>query len=173
MKLMIAVLGAALLAACGGKPKPIVQMKGLAPTNITSKDNREIRVFCPGCKQQIDAATVTKCPDEKNCATPILLDSEYVCGSCRGTGNCSACSMMEQEKGKCYNCRGLGYINYLGKAPACPNCVDKEKGIGNGKCPVCKGEAKCDYCGGSGKVSADAIKKKALKPESAAPSAKE
>ncbi len=83
--------------------------------------------------------------------------ADYRCPSCKGSGNCPACSEMEQSRGDCYNCRGQGVLIFQGQSPECPNCK------GTKKCPICKGSMKCDYCDGTGKVAKDIVKAKSAK----------
>jgi hypothetical protein len=144
-----------LLAACGGgKQEGDVRFIGLAPVNAKDKDVREVRTHCPGCGDPI-AVDTAKCP-KKSCKTEIHWSNDYRCPSCRGSGRCTACSLMEQNKGACYNCKD-GYLVYQGQSPECPNCK------GTAKCPVCKGSTNCDFCGGTGKVGKEIVKAKSAK----------
>jgi hypothetical protein len=160
MKLMLAaVLAAAALftTGCGGgKQDGIVVSIGTAPVTVNEKDIRTFQTFCPGCKKPI-AVDTARCPDKK-CKTDMVWKADYRCTSCRGTGECNACVLMEQfPKGDCYNCKGEGTLIFAGQAPICPNCK------GNKKCPTCKGSTKCDACQGSGKVAKEVVKSKAAK----------
>lgn len=153
------VLSVALMAACGGgKQDGVVKFRGLTPiTSIQlSKDTRKVETSCPGCGTALEIDTA-KCPKKKSCGAQISWKDSYPCGSCRGSGVCGACLQMEQHDGKCYNCKGLGILSYLGKTKVCPNC--KEKKV----CPLCAGNRKCDSCVGSGKVGKDVVKERAKK----------
>jgi hypothetical protein len=145
-----------LLAACGsGKQEGDVRFSGFAPVTSKDKDVREVRTFCPGCGDPI-AVDTNRCPNKK-CKTEMKWSNDYRCPSCKGTGDCQACVLMEQAKGDCYNCKGQGVLIYAGQSPECPNCK------GAKKCPVCKGGAKCDFCGGGGRVAKDVVKAKSAK----------
>jgi len=152
-----AVLASVLmLAACGvGKPEGDVRFIGFAPLTSKDKDVREVRTFCPGCGDPI-AVDTARCPNKK-CKTDMRWNNDYPCPSCRGSGICSACLEMEQEKGECYNCKGQGDLIFAGQTRECPNCK------GTKKCPVCKGTMKCDYCNGEKKVGKEFVKAKAAK----------
>lgn len=146
----------ALLAACGGgKQDGIVQSIGYAPVTANDKDTRTFKTFCPGCKKPI-AVDTARCPD-KRCKTDMVWKADYRCTSCKGTGECNACVLMEQAKGECYNCKGEGVLIFAGQSPTCPNCK------GNKVCPTCKGSRKCDACKGEGKVAKDLVKAQAAK----------
>src|SRR5882672_3900580 len=160
MKLKHAAVAASILflAACGiGKPEGEVRFTGFAPVTSKDKDVREVRTLCPNCGDPI-AVDTNRCPNKK-CKTDMSWPKDYRCPSCKGSGRCSACVLMEQEgsKGDCYNCKGQGVLIYAGQSPECPNCK------GSKKCPICKGSAKCDYCEGTGKVSKEVVKAKAAK----------
>jgi len=159
MRDALALLSVAALAACGGKPAGLVKMMGLTPNTSLQKDTREIRCFCPSCGSQIEMG-VKACPKGKVCGVPLSWKDDYSCGFCNGTGVCQACFLMEKEGGKCFNCKGKGYITYQGKTPPCPDC----KGKTEGKCTICKGSQKCDFCEGAQKISKDVIKERAKKP---------
>jgi hypothetical protein len=90
----------------------------------------------------------------------IKWADSYTCGSCQGSGRCTACRLLEQKDGKCFNCSGAGVKVFQGKSPACPNCK------GEKSCPICKGSQKCDLCQGTGKVGKDAVKAMVPKGES-------
>ncbi len=170
LKHAIVLLAAAALGACGGgKQDGMVSWKGQTPNTSLQKDTRSVSTHCPGCRQWLEWGT-ERCPDKKFCDTRIFWQSAYPCPSCRGSGVCSACVMMEQlPDGKCYNCKGTGNLVYKGKAPDCASCK------GKGGCAVCTGSKKCDYCEGAGKIPADTVKSRAAvaraagKDEDAAP----
>ena len=155
------------LAACGaGKPEGVVRFTGLAPNTAAqkAKDNRAVRTTCPNplCMNPI-AFGATKC-NVKNCETVMSWDAKkegYGCPSCNSSGVCSACVLLEQNDGKCFDCAGTGSKVYLGKSPDCPNCKGKKM------CPICEGSRKCDYCKGAGKLDAETVK--ALVEKSAPP----
>jgi hypothetical protein len=168
-----AVLAAAtFLAACGdsGNQEGDVRFLGFAPVTAGQKDLRSVSTHCPGCGAQL-AVDTKRCPNKK-CKTDMnwsgsggsVYGKDYRCPSCQGTGVCPACSVMEQGKGECYNCKGLGVLIYAGQSPVCPNCK------GNKVCPICKGNRKCDYCSGEGKLSKEIIKTRAaVKDDSGLP----
>lgn len=156
------------LAACGGgKPKGVVRFTGLAPNSLAqkAKDKRAVIVTCPNprCMNPL-AVGATKC-NVKNCETIISWDKDYGCPSCNSTGVCSACVLLEQTDGKCFDCGGEGIKTFQGKTPECPNCKGKKV------CPICQGSRKCDYCNGEGKLSDATVKalaeKSGPKPEDA------
>jgi len=145
----------ALLAACGGgKQDGIVQFIGYTPVTANQKDIRTFQTFCPGCKEPI-AVDTARCPSKK-CKTDMVWRADYRCQACQGSGVCNACTLMEQTKGECYNCKGQGVLIFAGQSPTCPNCK------GNKVCPTCKGTRKCDNCV-DGKVAKDVVKTKAAK----------
>jgi hypothetical protein len=158
----LALLAVAALGACGGgKQDALIKFVGFTPNTSLQKDDRSLSVFCPGCHEPIEV-NQAKCKNKK-CQTPISWPPNgVVCGACRGSGQCSACRLMEQApSGKCYNCKGAGYLIYLGKTPNCPNCTGKDKDGKErepGVCPICKGKKTCDYCGGEGRLSYDVVK---------------
>lgn len=156
----LAALGVAVLAGCGaGKPKGIVQFIGLTPNTALqkTKDKRDFRTFCPACHDPIEFGA-SQCPDVKVCKTRnIDWEGSYPCAYCNGEKTCTACRLLEQEGGKCLDCRGAGYLTFLGKTPTCPNCK------GNGKCPICDGKNLCDYCKGEGKIAFDDLKSRVKK----------
>ena len=157
MKLRHAAVLAAtvVLAACGGgKMDGVVNFVGFTPVTSGQKDNRTYQTFCPGCKDPI-AVDTARCP-KKTCKTDMVWRADYRCQACQGSGVCNACTLMEQTKGECYNCKGLGVLIYAGQSPVCPNCK------GNKVCPTCKGTRKCDNCV-EGKVAKDTVKSKAAK----------
>jgi hypothetical protein len=156
MRDALALLSVAMLAACSGKPAGQVKMMGLTPNTGLQKDTREIRCTCPSCGTLIEAEA-PRCPD-KNCKATLNWDEKYRCGFCSGTGVCQACFLMEKTGGKCFNCKGKGFITFQGRTPDCPDC--KKTGV----CTICKGTQKCDYCGGSKEIAIDVIKAKARKP---------
>ena len=159
------------LAACGGgKPKGVVRFTGLPPNSAAqkAKDARAVSVTCPGpcgtkdgSKSQISFGA-DKC-GVKNCVDKLTWDKTYTCPSCNGGGSCSACALLEQREGKCFDCGGAGIKTYAGKTPECPNCKGKKV------CPVCEGSRKCDYCAGAGKLDDATVRtlaeKSAPKPE--------
>lgn len=154
-----ALLCTAMLAACGGgRQEGIVQFRGQAPQSSLqlAKDTRTAASFCPHCLKPVEIDT-NPCPDKKNCNGQIHWADSYTCGSCQGTGRCTACRMLEQKDGKCFNCAGQGVKVYQGKSPACPNCK------GEKNCPICKGSQKCDSCQGSGKISKEVAKQRVPK----------
>ncbi len=135
------------LAACGGgKPKGVVKFSGLAPNTTAQKgkDNRAVATSCPNCRNTLAFGT-TKC-GVKNCETVLTWEKSYPCPSCQATGTCSACTLLEQQDGKCFDCAGNGVKTYAGKSPECPNCKGKKV------CPICDGSKKCEYCKGEGKL---------------------
>jgi hypothetical protein len=146
----------AFLAACGGgKMDGVVQFVGFTPVTANQKDNRTFQTFCPGCKDPI-AVDTARCP-KKTCKTDMVWRADYRCQACQGSGVCNACTLMEQGRGECYNCKGQGVLIFAGQSPVCPNCK------GEKKCPTCKGTRKCDNCDGGGKVAKDVVKSKAAK----------
>ncbi len=159
MRDALVLLSVAVLAACGRPPGAQVKMRGLTPNTSLQKDLREIRCTCPSCGLMIEAGT-EKCPDQKNCKARIDWNEEegYPCGYCTGSGKCQACVLMEKEGGKCFNCKGAGYLTFQGQTPKCADCK------GDGKCTICKGTQNCDFCGGTKKVSLEVVKAKARKP---------
>lgn len=161
-------VGAAALSACGGGVQDgVVQFLGPSPNTgkQLAQDVRSIKTACPGCGRALELGT-ERCPDRKTCDARVRWANAYRCGYCRGSGACPACFLMEQPDGKCFNCKGNGYITYLGKSPPCPNCATG-KDAKPGACPVCKGSRKCDFCAGEGKVSADIVKQRAAKAAAA------
>jgi hypothetical protein len=168
MKLTFAlVLGAVTaLAACGGgMQEGLVKYTGLVPNTVRQipGDSRKMESFCPGCRAPIEFGLARHLVKQQNmqCDTKLLWKKDYPCGSCDATGICRACLNMEQTEGKCYNCKGAGYLIYQGKTPECSNCTGK--GGERGKCPVCKGTRKCDYCAGEGKLPDSVVKEKIAK----------
>lgn len=158
---LVAILG--LMAACGRSPNAVVKFTGMTPQSSLVKDTRQVKAFCPQCRKQIDASE-TQCPDVENCGAEISLKEEYACPFCEGTGTCATCAIYQQtDGGKCMNCNGVGYLTYQGKTRPCPNCGTKDK-EGDGKCPICKGSTKCDYCGGEGKISNSKVVELQVKP---------
>lgn len=154
----------ALLSACGGGVQDgVVQFLGPAPNSAKqlAHDVRSVKTSCPGCGRSLELGT-ERCPDRKGCDARVRWANAYRCGYCRGSGACQACFLMEQPDGKCFNCKGTGYITYLGKSPPCPNCAGG-KDPKPGFCPVCKGTRKCDFCRGEGKVPAETVKERAAK----------
>lgn len=165
IKLALAGLALAALAACGGSPNGVIQFRGLTPNTAAQKkkDGRHILAYCPNCGLRIDAGA-DQCPDQRICKMRnIRWESSYACGFCNATGACMACKLLEQEGGNCVDCRGQGYITYLGKTPECPNCKGNAEAKHKGKCPICLGETKCDYCGGSGKLPFETVRARAKK----------
>lgn len=163
----LAALAAASLAACGGgKQEGVVKFRGSTPNTSVQKAKfvREYETFCPNCGKEvawgkttcIDPATNTK---RRSCEGVIFeWPKELTCGSCKGTGQCDACAMMDQlANGECYNCRGKGDLIRQGQAKECPNCKGKMV------CPICEGSKKCDWCKGAGKVGAEFVKTKIKK----------
>ncbi|HEX7900820.1 MAG TPA: hypothetical protein VF950_23890 [Planctomycetota bacterium] len=160
------------LAACGGgKPKGVVRFTGLAPNSAAqkAKDPRVVTVTCPGSCEKKDGTKVPISFGAENCGTKgciekLLWDKSFTCPSCNGGGSCSACALLEQKDGKCFDCAGTGIKTYAGKTPECPNCKGKKV------CPICEGSKKCDYCKGEGKLDdatvRDLASKAAPKPES-------
>lgn len=151
------VLAVGMLAACsGGKQEGVVKFYGSTPNTSVQKAKfvREYQSFCPNCGKEI-AYGATKCPNRRTCEGVLLTwPNEYVCGSCKGTGQCGACAWMDQmATGECYNCRGKGDLILQGQGKPCPNCGGKKV------CPICEGTKKCDWCKGSGRVGADLVKK--------------
>ena len=165
MRIRVASLALILgfLAACGRPPSAVVKFTGMTPQSSRIKDNRVVKVFCPGCGTHIDAK-ITQCPDLENCGAEIALEEEYTCPYCEGNGKCATCVILQQTNGKCFNCNGVGYLTYQGKTRPCPNCGKKDK-EGDGKCPICKGTETCDYCGlGEGKISKSKVAEEQVKP---------
>ena len=156
------LLAASFLAACGGGlPEGDVRFLGFAPVTAKDKDVRAVQTFCPNCGQkfvidQEDEKHVKNKCENKKCRTKVEWAKDYLCPSCKGSGTCAACTAMEQ-KGDCYNCKGLGVLIYAGQSPNCPNCK------GSKQCPICKGKKTCDYCEGSGKIAKDVVKARAAK----------
>ena len=153
------------LAACGGgKPKGVVRFTGIAPNTTAqkAKDTRGVVVTCPGSCINKDGSKspiafgADKCP-VKNCIEKLAWDKTYTCPSCNGGGGCSACALLEQQDGKCFDCAGNGVKTYAGKSPECPNCKGKKV------CPICDGSKKCDYCKGEGKLDDAAVQALAAK----------
>ena len=160
------------LAACGGgKPKGVVNFIGLPPNSAAqkAKDPRAVIVTCPGPCYKKDGSKdpipfgAVSC-GIKNCVEKLAWDKSFTCPSCNGGGSCSACRLLEQHDGKCFDCAGTGIKTYAGKTPECPNCKGKKV------CPICEGSKKCDYCKGEGKLDDAAVQaltnKSAAKPES-------
>ncbi len=161
LNLAVLALGAALVAGCGRQGDVAVVYKGQTPTNTKVKDDRSVEFRCPACGKSANA-DAQKC----SCGAKISwAKAERPCGYCQGTGDCSACRLMNQSDGNCYNCRGKGYLTVLGKTPACPNCK-QEGGKGDGKCASCRkvGAGKCDFCDGKGVVGLDALKQRTQAP---------
>ena len=147
----------ALLAACGGgKQEGDVRFLGTMPVTAGQKDNRKVETYCPGCKEPL-AIDTARHTENKKCKIDINWSGNYRCPSCRGTGDCAACTAMEQANGDCYNCKGLGVLIFQGQSPDCPNCK------GAKKCPICKGTTKCTDCGGSKMISKEIVKARAAK----------
>ena len=145
------LLATAFLAACGGgTPEGEVRFIGFAPVTSKDKDIRAIHTACPNCgepmsiDQEGDKGVKNRCKNNK-CRTKVVWADNYRCPSCKGSGRCAACTVMEQN-GDCYNCRAQGasqgVLIYAGQSPNCPNCK------GSKQCPICKGTQKCDYCKG-------------------------
>jgi len=157
----VVALAAATLAACGGgKQEGVVKFYGASPNTSVQKAKfvREYESFCPNCGKELSYGA-TKCPNRKTCEGLLFTWApEYVCGSCKGTGQCGACIWMDQmATGECYNCRGKGDLILQGQGKPCPNCGGKKV------CPICEGSKKCDWCKGSGKVPAEFVKTKLKK----------
>jgi len=158
------LLATAFLAACGGgTPEGDVRFIGFAPVTAKDKDVRKVETFCPNCHdpmtidQEGEKGVKNRC-ENKKCRTKVVWANDYKCPSCQGSGRCAACTVMEQAKGECYNCRGQGVLIYAGQSPNCPNCK------GSKKCPICtKDPGKCDYCEGTGKVSKEVVKSRVAK----------
>lgn len=149
---------------------PLIHFKGANTLVGLYKDiygniisNRDFEILCPKCLQPILPAYTDPIPQKiKRCRNEIIYGGnkkycklykfqwpeKVTCPFCSGSGICDTCKYLEQEQeqGKCFNCRGLGYIQ---SAEECPNCKGPD-GIGTGKCPICKGSTKCDYCDGVG-----------------------
>jgi hypothetical protein len=147
------------LAACGGgRPKGVVRFTGIAPNTAAqkAKDDRGVVVTCPGPCANKDGSKsplaygADKCP-VKNCVDKLAWDKTYICPSCNGGGSCSACALLEQQDGKCFDCAGSGVKIYAGKSPECSNCKGKKV------CPICDGSKKCDFCKGEGKLDDAAV----------------
>jgi len=152
-----------VFAGCSPGTDVAVGFVGQTPTNALVADTRGVEFRCPGCKAKLDvsAGPAQRCPDRKNCGIRISwARPDRACGYCFGTGECVACRLMNQDDGKCYSCRGQGYVTVEGTTPDCKNCKR------TAKCPICKGERRCDFCGGDGKVSLEELRAKA-KPEPA------
>ena len=151
------LLAASFLAACGGgKPEGVVTFVGFAPVTANDKDVRAVETRCPKCREPIAVDTV-KHKEKKSCNVDMVWAKDYRCPSCQGSKICAACTVMEQTKGECYNCRGEGVLIYAGKSPTCPNCK------GSKLCPICKGSRKCDQCNGEGVLAKEVVKAKAAK----------
>jgi hypothetical protein len=166
MKLVtaLALLGAASLAACGGgKGEGLVKFRGSTPNTSKqmTQDLREVRSYCPGCLRPLEIGT-ERCPEKKTCGIPVSWKNSYACGPCQGSGVCQACRWMEQEDGKCFNCRGQGILIYQGKNRDCTSCK------GKGACPLCAGSRKCDSCKGERTIPADEVKARVAKGRAAA-----
>jgi hypothetical protein len=161
----LVVLAAASLAACGGgKQEGVVKFRGSTPNTSVQKAKfvREYESFCPNCGAEL-AFGLNKCSQRKTCEGLLFTwPKELTCGSCKGTGVCTACVNMDQERDAatgqwvCYNCRGKGDLILQGQGKECPNCKGKKV------CPICEGTKKCDWCKGAGKVD-DAFVKKNMK----------
>ncbi len=156
-RLALAAFAVAALAACGKQGDVDVRFVGHTPGNSKIKDDRSVEFKCPVCGAAVNA-DAKKCT-VKACAAQIAWAQDKMCGYCNGAGRCQTCMLYGQEGGKCYNCRGKGYLTILGKTPPCPNC-GKPEAKGDGKCPPCKGSGKCDFCSGNGKVSLGDLKTK-------------
>ena|SRR3989304_7110474 len=134
---------------------------------------------CPPNK--FDAVECYKCERKllpyrcKNayCRAPIKW-GKIKCDFCRGTGKCEVCIRMGQvdemgnPTGKCYNCYGKvkkdegGYMMW---GSDCPNCAVKQPDgtfKSEGKCPVCRGSANCDFCNGAGWFTPKELKDKGI-----------
>ncbi len=158
LRYALVLLGAAALAACGGRPEGQVRFAGETPKVGTKKDLRAIDASCPACDREVELG-IDRCPDTK-CGQKIRWSEDYACRYCGGSRKCQACIMMEQPDGKCYNCKGRGYLTYIGQSKPCPNCSAREKG----KCPTCKGSTECDFCAGKGTVAISTLKERVRKP---------
>lgn len=157
LRLALAVLAVAVLGACSRQGDVAVVFKGHTPTNGKIKDDRSIEFRCPACGKLLPSGSETTCPDKK-CGAKISWQREdRGCGYCNGSGKCTACVLMNQNKGECYNCRGHGYLTIQGRTPECPSCKGKKT------CPACKGSGKCDFCQ-EGKVSLNDLKSRMSKP---------
>ncbi len=147
---------AAFMGACGRGQDGVVRMRGFTPNSGLQKDTREIFTYCPSCNIQIEAGT-ERCQG-KRCNSRIDWDEKYPCSYCGATGKCRACFLMEKDGGKCFNCKGAGFLTYQGRTPQCPDCK------GSKVCTVCKGSQKCDYCGGESAIALSVLKERARKP---------
>jgi hypothetical protein len=150
------LISVALLAACGGGTRDgDVRFLGSLPLTSGQKDTRAVQTLCPGCHTAIEVGK-TRC-EEKKCKAYMKWSEKYDCPSCRGSGTCPACTMMEQANGDCYNCKGSGVLIFQGQSPDCPNCK------GSKKCPTCKGTMKCPDCEGNKTISQAIVKARAAK----------
>ena len=130
---------------------------GLIRTNQTAKLNSYLKKVDPGL-------------------TGFLNDKKinHGCKECEGEGHtevkCKRCVF-----GKCYNCKGQGFIEYRGLKGASKDADDKsrkEKSICNvchstGKCLICKGEGNlkrdCSHCQKGQTLNKNALLKEMIK----------
>jgi hypothetical protein len=116
------------------------------------------------------------------CLSPVagyhaLTLQAYVDGGWENiaTGVCPACRLMEQKDGKCFACRGDGYLAYEGAMRECSNCRRPDpqspgKWTAGKNCPICEGSRKCDACSGAGALTLDQLRRfLRASPEEAAP----
>jgi hypothetical protein len=151
MRFKAVLTAAALLAAaCNkqGDARPILRDGDRTPyTSLSKKTHVPYAAFlCPGCGNAVEpgAAQCDKPgPHGGRCKTKLGWPEKYVCPKCEGTGSCRACVLYGGE-GKCWKCGGAGWTR---ENVACPNCADGPAEA-VGKCPICAGTNKCDWCGG-------------------------
>ena len=133
-----------------------VVIYGLIRSNQTVKLNSYLKKIDPGL-------------------TSFLNDKKvnHDCKMCEGEGHTEA-KCRKCVFGKCYNCKGTGYIEYKGlKGPSKKEKgQDKEKSICNtchatGKCLRCKGEGKldqdCSHCSKGSVLDKNSILKEMIK----------
>jgi len=168
LRLGVCVLAMAFVAGCGRKGDVTVSFKGHTPVNGLTKDDRSVSFACPACGAAA-TADAKKC-SVKKCEAAISWQKEdRTCAYCSGTGQCTACRLMNQAEGKCYNCRGHGFLTMQGKTPACPSCKGKD-GRGTGKCAACKDKAgACDFCEGKGQITLSTLKSRQAKAPAESP----
>jgi hypothetical protein len=149
---------AGLLAACEKKGPPIPLLRGADTTPFTNLgkpgDRRYVEYACGSCGQVVapgtDTCKNTIAGGKDTCMAVIEWPDKFRCPSCFGSGRCRACVFYGAEEGKCWKCGGAGWT---GLNVICPNCYKSDSDYG--KCPVCAGSQKCDWCAGTmeGEVS--------------------
>lgn len=148
--LLLAV--AAVLVGCErkGVGLPVLRGSDKGPYTAEGKkpaDARYVEFICPACgnRQEPGSSPCEKrLPgQEKNCKTELTWADAYVCVNCRGSGQCQGCLVYGGEGGKCWKCGGSGWTR---DDVECANCWKSPTDLG--KCPICLGDSKCDWCKG-------------------------